>query len=219
MAKEISSKWSKTEALKQDPKMSRHLPEMRRFSNSNVQAMLGRYSSVVAKPVYGTGGRGLIMIRKSGKGYTVHYRSTIRRFSALNGLLNYVNGLRKGKAYLLQRGILLARIDGRPVDYRAKIVAGNGRWHVRALVGRVARRGLFVTNLCKGGDQLNSRTAIRRSLGSRFVRSKRIEMIELTFRGVEVLEKRFPGIGQLGFDYGIDRSGKVWIFEVNTRPQ
>jgi hypothetical protein len=33
------------------------------------------------------------------------------------------------------------------------------------------------------------------------------------------MESQFPGVGQLGFDYGLDYSGKIWILEVNTRPQ
>ena len=41
----------------------------------------------------------------------------------------------------------------------------------------------------------------------------------LTKLSTQMLENRFPGIGQLGFDYGIDQNGKIWIFEVNTRPQ
>lgn len=48
---------------------------------------------------------------------------------------------------------------------------------------------------------------------------KRREIIELTQRCIPVLERRFPGIGQLGFDYGLDQNGRVWILEVNTRPQ
>jgi hypothetical protein len=219
MVKEVASKWSKTEVLKRDPKMAKHLPEMRRFTQVNVREMLQRYNRVVAKPTKGTGGKGLILIIKQGKtSFTVHYQSNVRRFNSQQGMLRFLDSIRKGRPYLLQRAIQLATIQGRPVDYRAKIVAGNGRWHIRALVARVARKGLFVTNLCKGGYMLGSREALRRSLGKSLVRRKRIEMRELTFRGVECLEKQFPGIGQLGFDYGIDRSGKVWIFEVNTRP-
>lgn len=44
-------------------------------------------------------------------------------------------------------------------------------------------------------------------------------MRQLTVLSTGVLEARYPGIGQLGFDYGIDKQGKIWIFEVNTRPQ
>jgi D-alanine-D-alanine ligase-like ATP-grasp enzyme len=60
---------------------------------------------------------------------------------------------------------------------------------------------------------------ISRSLSPSLVASKKQEMRTLTVTATNVLETKFPGIGQLGFDYGIDRNGKIWIFEVNTRPQ
>ena len=60
---------------------------------------------------------------------------------------------------------------------------------------------------------------IRLSLSSRWVRRKKQEMRNLTKASTALLESRFPGIGQLGYDYGIDRNGHIWILEVNTRPQ
>jgi len=44
-------------------------------------------------------------------------------------------------------------------------------------------------------------------------------MRELTKRCTALLERRYPGIGALGYDYGIDGNGQIWILEVNTRPQ
>lgn len=55
------------------------------------------------------------------------------------------------RKYLIQQGISLARISGRPIDYRVKVVKNGEHWEFRSMVGRVARPGLFVTNLCKGG--------------------------------------------------------------------
>ena len=34
-----------------------------------------------------------------------------------------------------------------------------------------------------------------------------------------ILEKNMEGIiGELGFDFGIDKTGKVWLFEANSKP-
>jgi len=43
-------------------------------------------------------------------------------------------------------------------------------------------------------------------------------MRNLTRTATSLLESRFPGLTQLGYDYGIDRNGQIWILEVNTRP-
>src|SRR5690606_33240233 len=108
---------------------------------------------------------------------------------------------------------------GRPIDYRVKYVKENGIWKYRSMVGRLARRGLFVTNLCRGGTQMTAAQGIRRSLSARLVKKKKGEMRHLTKASTALLESRYPGIGQLGYDYGIDRKGHIWMLEVNTRPQ
>ena len=128
--------------------------------------------------------------------------------------------MRNGRRYWIQKGIRLATINDRPIDYRVKHVKQeDGRWVITAIVGRLAKPGLFVTNLCRGGTRLTGSEGIRRSISAAAVSSKKREMRLLTRLSTQMLESRFPGIGQLGFDYGIDKSGKIWIFEVNTRPQ
>lgn len=218
ISRQVASKWVKTSVLRRDPRVARHIPETRIFSPANVAAMLSRYGRVVLKPVIGTGGSGVIMIVRSGSSYTVRHQRRILRYGSFGAMMAAVRKMRRKRRYLVQRGILLATIGGRPIDYRVKVVKHNKTWVTRAMVGRLARHGLFVTNLCRGGTQLSSAVGIRRSLSARAVSRKKAEMRQITRICIELLERQFPGIGQLGFDYGFDRSGKLWIFEVNTRP-
>ncbi|PYI53606.1 hypothetical protein DLM86_17220 [Paenibacillus flagellatus] len=217
--RQIASKWVKTAVLMQDATVAQHIPETRFYSPANLAAMLDRYERVVMKPVVGTGGSGVIMIiRTGGSSYTVRHRRRIRRCRSFRSMLAAVRAIKRRRRYLVQRGISLATIGGRPIDYRVKVVRQNRRWVTRAMVGRLANPGMFVTNLCRGGTMLSSAEGIRRSLSPSLVRSKKSEMRNVTRISTELMERHFPGIGQLGFDYGFDRSGKLWIFEVNTRP-
>jgi glutathione synthase/RimK-type ligase-like ATP-grasp enzyme len=181
--------------------------------------MLARYGMVVVKPVRGAGGIGVIKVEKRGSTYRLTHKSTSRTYSSFSGLQRALNATRKKRAYLIQRGIRLATIGGRPIDYRVKYVKENGRWTYRSMVGRLARPGLFVTNLCRGGTQLTAAQGISRSLSGKLVKAKKREMRHLTNASTMLLESRFPGIGSLGYDYGIDRNGHIWMLEVNTRPQ
>lgn len=217
--RQLASKWLKTNALLSDPYVARHIPPSRLFSPANLRTMLSRYGMVVIKPIRGGGGLGVMKISYAGGRYRSTYMSRTNSFGTFSGLLSHVNRTRKRRAYLIQKGIHLATVSGRPIDYRVKYVKENGIWTFRSMVGRVARRGLFVTNLCRGGLQLTAAQGIRRSLSSRVIASKKSEMRHLTKVATSLLESRFPGIGQLGYDYGIDRNGHIWILEVNTRPQ
>lgn len=219
MSRQLASKWLKTNVMAANPYVARHIPSSRLFSASNLRAMLASYGMVVIKPVRGGGGLGVMKVTKNGGRYSCTYMSRTVTKSSVGGILSVINKRRRRKPYLIQRGIRLATISGRPIDYRVKIVKENGMWNYRAMVGRLARRGLFVTNLCRGGVQMPAAQGIRLSLSSRLVGRKKQEMRNLTKASTALLESRFPGIGQLGYDYGIDRNGHVWILEVNTRPQ
>ncbi|MNF02532.1 Endospore coat-associated protein YheD [compost metagenome] len=76
-----------------------------------------------------------------------------------------------------------------------------------------------MTNLCRGGTLVSAAQGISRSLSPSQITEKKTKMREITVRSTALLESKYPGIAQLGFDYGIDKQGKIWIFEVNTRPQ
>lgn len=216
----LASKWLKTAVLLSDPRIAEHIPQTRRYSASNLRSMLSQYGMVVIKPVVGGGGYGVIKVTKEGGTYSFKAMSRRRTFRSFSRLFSALSRVKSRRRYLIQRGIFLASIGGRPIDYRVKVVKiGRNYWELRSMVGRLARRGLFVTNLCKGGAQLTAGQGIRRSLSDEMVRAKKGEMRYLTVLATAKLERRYPGLGQLGFDYGIDVNGKIWIFEVNTRPQ
>jgi len=218
-SRQLASKWLKTNTLLSNAYIARHIPSSRLYNASNLHRMISKFGMVVVKPVRGAGGIGVIKIEEIGKTYRVTHKSSKRTFSSFESMFRAVNAFRRKRDYLIQKGIHLATIDGRPIDYRVKYVKENGKWTYRSMVGRLARRGLFVTNLCRGGTMMTAAEGIRRSLSSRLVGSKKREMRQLTNASTTLLESRYPGIGQLGYDYGIDRKGHIWILEVNTRPQ
>jgi glutathione synthase/RimK-type ligase-like ATP-grasp enzyme len=216
--RQLASKWAKTEALMSHPGIVPHIPPTRRYSPSQLRMMLDSHGVVVVKPVVGSGGSGVIKVFRDGAGFAYTFRDRTTRFSSFDGLAASLGSRVGRRPYLIQKGIQLATVGGRPIDYRVKYVKGARGWEYRSMVGRIARHGLFVTNLSQGGQMVTASKGIAASLGSSQVKAKKGRMRELTVLSTRVLEQRFPGISHLGFDYGIDRQGKLWIFEVNTRP-
>ncbi|MDQ0877319.1 glutathione synthase/RimK-type ligase-like ATP-grasp enzyme [Paenibacillus sp. V4I3] len=214
----VANKWSKFSVLLGHAGVAKHIPDMRRFSASNLQAMLRQYVFVVAKPIIGTGGSSVVKIQKTGNGYLLHDSGTKRTFRTWNELFSTLNRIRKNRLFMLQQGIDLATIEGRPVDYRVKLKKAGRSWVIRAVVGRLARPGLFVTNLCRGGTLLKGAHALRQTFPASLVKSKIDTMCGVARTCTMLLESRYPGIGMLGYDFGIDKRGNVWIFEVNTKP-
>ncbi|WP_068620105.1 YheC/YheD family protein [Paenibacillus tuaregi] len=217
--RQLANKWLKTEALLSDARIQGHIPQTRMFSAPQLKKMLHRYGMVVIKPVRGGGGYGVIKVTYRRGRYSFTNLAQERSFSSFSAMFGALSRVMVKRPYLIQQGIHLARIAGRPVDYRVKVAKTERGWEYRAMVGRLARPGLFVTNLCKGGTQLSAKEALVRSVPASSVKSQKKRMQSLTQNCISILERRFPGIGELGFDYGIDREGRIWIFEVNTRPQ
>lgn len=216
----VADKWAKLRTLGSHPDIAVHVPAMKRYSDRNLSRMLAEYRFVVIKPLKGSGGSGVVKIEQLPDGrYRYHYnfrKRTVRSFRTLAARLRRIRGRRR---YMVQQGIRLAQIQGRPVDYRVKMIKENGRWRITAVVARVARSGRFTTNLCKGGDMWRGYAALRRTFPKRSARQKKETMRGVARTSTQWLEKRFPGISTLGYDFGVDRSGSVWILEVNTRPQ
>lgn len=129
---------------------------------------------VVVKPVVGAGGHGVIKVTQNEYGYAYTYYSQTKRFASFAALIGALNKQRKGRAYIIQKGIYLATVNGRPIDYRVKYVKTEKGWVYRAIVGRIARKGLFVTNLCRGGTLVTAAQGISSSLSSSAVSEKKI---------------------------------------------
>jgi len=216
--RQIANKWSKFAILLRHRGVARHIPAMKQFSAANLRNMVRRYSFIVAKPFVGTGGNRVVKIQRNQKGYLYHYYGNRTQVRSFNELVRAINRIRNGRKFMLQQGIQLTTIGGRPLDYRVKLVKAGRSWHLRAVVGRLARPGLFVTNLCRGGTLLKGNHALRRTFPARLVKSKRDTMCGVARTCTSLLESHYRGIGALGYDFGIDKSGRVWILEVNTRP-
>ncbi|WP_048602381.1 YheC/YheD family protein [Rubeoparvulum massiliense] len=217
-AKRVANKWIKQEVLRKDPQIAAHIPVTRHLTNDQLDYMLKHYGRIILKPIVGTGGGGIISVTKLSDGLLVQFKQKRRHFSTLQAALSYIRSIQRKRQYMIQRAIMMATIQGRPIDYRVKIQKPKNEWIITGMVGRLARPGLFVTNLCKGGTRLTLKQGITRSLPHVNYALKRKEMRQLTRRSTQLLERHFPGIRQLGFDYGLDSAGYIWIFEVNTKP-
>ncbi len=215
----VTDKWAKTIALLSHPKVGSHIPLTKPFGADQLRSMLDTYWMVIIKPVNGSGGVGVMKISRTPTGYAFSYLTGTRYYTDFGSLLAAINKQRKGKPYLVQRGIFLAEVRGKPVDYRVKYVKTGSKWRIKAFVGKIARPGLFVTNIRQGGTLITAAKGIAASFSDNLVEVKKSKMRELTILSTEIIENRFPGVSRLGYDYGIDKQGKIWIFEVNTRPQ
>ncbi len=215
------SKLTKYHVLRASSAIAGALPHTRPFSKRALYDYLHRYRKVIAKPASGSGGAGVILISSRGKSsYRVQRGANRRNVSGKSSAYRYLRSKIKTR-YLVQKGISLARVNGRPFDVRVMVQRHPGsHWVVTGMLAKVAGRGYIITNVKRsGGRVLPLRTAIARSS----IRSASTDAILTRLRRIALLAARrlatyYTKQLVFGLDMGIDVNGKVWIIEANLRP-
>lgn len=185
--------------------------------------MLRRHRVVFLKPDKGGGGSGIIRVEQTEAGrYEVRYMTKRQTVCGKDTLVSVLKRLfRPGKRYLIQQGIHLARISGRPFDVRVIVQKPSQRWIVMGAVAKVAAKEKIVTNRNSGGIALRVPDVLSDGLGwpDDSIRQTTARLHAVALQTAAVLSERFTGLRVLGLDVGIDERGHLWIIEVNTRPQ
>jgi hypothetical protein len=216
------TKYTKYAVLFREPSLRPALPETLPLTKANMSRLLAKYSKVVAKPSGGSGGAGVMMVSSLGNNrYSVHYGRGSFRFAGLDKAFAYVRNQVK-TSYIVQRGISLARVNGRPFDIRVMVQRSRGGpWVVTGLLAKVAGPGYFVTNILRSkGKVLPLSPAIRLSNAGHLSSAAIIGRIRsVALRAARRLATYYTSQRVFGFDMGIDSNGKVWIIEANLTPQ
>jgi glutathione synthase/RimK-type ligase-like ATP-grasp enzyme len=179
--------------------------------------MLKRHRCVYLKPVYGSGGVGIVRISRHGETYFVRYsgRRTSKAVSA-GGLAGALSGI--GRHYLVQQGLDLAYLRGSTYDVRSIVQKnGDGEWQVTGKAARIGKKYAITSNLHTGGYARTVPAVLQACFPDRALEIEQ-EIDQLALRVAEVMDQKAGPLCDLGLDMGIDRQGKVWLIEVNSKP-
>ncbi|RRJ64683.1 YheC/YheD family protein [Paenibacillus oralis] len=213
--------------LERDPTVSRYVPEsIMSPTPEQIKDMLDRHSLVYYKPNSGSLGNGIYRLSYIPKsGYYARYRknghNALLRFNSFASLMRTLQARhgRSLRGYVAQQGIRLIEIDGCPIDFRFHMHKnGRNQWVVVGIGAKKAGKGSVTTHLKNGGSLLTPDQALNRAFGSRadeVLRHAKNAAITLA----EAIESHHQHlIGEIGFDIGIDRDERVWMFEANAKP-
>ncbi|MDT9719087.1 YheC/YheD family protein [Paenibacillus sp. ClWae2A] len=225
----LRNKWTIHQTLLQKANFREHLPETALFQDmSDVNRMLKVSSLVYLKPINGTGGRGILRIERSNNEANtvlVQGRDQKRRIitprkvhlSRLGSLLQHWNMKDK---YLVQKGIQLQLPNGRVHDYRMLVQKnGEGQWELTGCAGRMGAEKSVTSNLHGGGQAIAMDRLMKQWIEDDDLREE-INMTAEKF-GIDVasfLEDTYGDLCELALDLAIDRSGRIYLLEVNPKP-
>ncbi len=208
--------------LRKDPATAHFVPQTTAFSRNQLKKMASRYEDLYIKPNIGSLGIGIHKLRRKRGGYeltSVISRKQISRvFGNLDQVYEHIRRTRKSGKLIIQRGIRLDQVDGKPYDTRAMVQRKpKGPWTCTALIVKVALPHRIVTNAHQGAKlHLLSRLWKMKGMGAApaLAYKKFIEESALTIS--RSLSRRYGGMREMGIDFAIDRSKRLWVLEVNT---
>lgn len=226
LGRALSGKWEVQRSLSSDPLLKPFLPATEKLrSIRQLEDWLNDRGEAFLKPDAGTQGKGVLHVYRSEEGlYRMNGRDhdnlvVNERFDSLTALLDNVNRRTKGRQYLLQQYLTLASQSGEAFDIRSLVQKdGTGRWQLTGMAVRRGQPGSVTSNIHGGGVAEEPLPFLQAEFGYRTAQSLALKLNDLSLRIPQTLEGHYGRLAELGIDLGIDRSGNVWIIEVNSKP-
>lgn len=217
----ISDKWKKTNWLLEQADLRKHVPHTETFNRKNLFSMLSKYSTVYFKPTHGSGGAGIIRINKKNSGYQTQFKKEKSFFATADELYHMLSRFSNKRPYLLQKGIQLAKTNGKLFDIRVMVQkTKKGEWISTAVFAKIGSPGKIATNYNQGGSLgLFQPTLTGAGFHSASIQNTEEALKQLGVSVAKNFDRHLKGFQELGLDVAVDNKEKLWILEVNTRPQ
>ncbi|TKD68669.1 YheC/YheD family protein [Pseudalkalibacillus hwajinpoensis] len=220
----LPGKWIIYKYLKSDPLLRRHLPKTLKLQRHTSARILTdwfkNHNTLILKPIIGSQGNGLIHITKTSHKISIQINHkgnvTHHTYDTTSSFLNFVTRMLYKRNYMAQQMLKLLDERQRPFDRRVVLKKrANCMWCELGRAMRVGKEQSFVSNLHSGGSiEQDDQVAIP----SEVLLAADEKITQLASHIATLLEKKFPPLFELGLDFGIDQSGKVWLLEANSKP-
>lgn len=206
--------------LAKDPILRQHLPETMKANEKNIKLMMKKHDELILKPNSGTLGLGIVKLTKRNDGgweLTHREKDSLISECYSETFPSFLKELLSRKNVIVQQRIPLAKSSGGVFDLRVSVQKNRrGVWQVSGIVGKVAKKGWYMTNVARGGTCRTFRELMK-DLPHLSLESVYKNMEEKAIRAAGLLEKNLPRLADLGFDMGITKEGFPMFIECNCR--
>lgn len=228
LSSSLPGKWKVYLTLRHDARLSGHLPLTVQFRKDRLWNLLSKHQSVFLKPQSGSHGKRTIYLQKfedvSEAPFFLRGRDHSNQpfsltYSSFDEAYDWIATFIRGRPYIIQPFLELYSSAGRPFDVRTLVQKdGTGQWTLTGAAVREGEPGSLISNLHGGGTAREAASYLQNQFGAQKAYSILENIKQLSMFIPPVLESRHGRLGELGIDFGIDRSGQLWILEVNSKP-
>lgn len=213
------AKWKMHRFYSKHREISRYLPPTTLLTERSLVNYVRQYGSVYIKANTIHTGRGIVKAWRVRDGYDfIRVRGKVQHAPSASHLVDKVKEIDHKELFIVQKGIDLATIDGRPYDIRVMMMRDGARqWQFAGMLAKVHGPGSIVSNVRRGGGYvLSVENALTKSnFNHAQVRRVKHELIQLS-RKIITYSEKYPFYSfQSGIDLAVDKAGRLWIVEVN----
>jgi glutathione synthase/RimK-type ligase-like ATP-grasp enzyme len=221
----LPGKWKVFNMLKDIEEIKPYIPETIHYApNLNWGPKLIENKSLFFKPASGSHGKGVIKVTLIEKQIHVQGRDSKnllfeQYFSSFKIAKEWMKGRIGKRSYVIQPYLELNSKDESPFDIRILVQKNQqGVWQETGRAIRVGKKATLTSNLNGGGTALKAKPFLEQNYSP-----DQLEMINEQIQTIvdilpQKLEQKHGSLLELGIDIGVDRSGNVWILEVNSKP-
>ncbi|MBO8162427.1 MAG: YheC/YheD family protein [Brevibacillus sp.] len=217
-------KWQLYRRLNKHPEITPYLPEtLCCTSMDDITYLLNKHHFIYVKSYYGSRGREVMSVKKTRERYVIRfYRNGLRRVhvKSIPQLEEHIRRFMGDKRFIIQQGIDLLTYQGRKIDLRVLICKnGSGEWEVIYNQVNVAKPGATITTI-EGSvkDYKDVYQSFKRS-GSKLDLPTDEMIRQQTVKIASYIEHEFGLHGEIGMDMAVDKNGKLWFIEANSKPE
>ena len=221
-------KWEVYEILRRSKEVSEHIPATERCESlEGLLEFVRAHRHVYLKMAGGSLGRGTARVDLATSG-RFRWRATrpgghmvTMSLKGERALDRQLQRLRRRGPYLMQEAVPVLRSKGRPFDVRALVQKEpDGRWRITGTAARVAGRGQITTHRPRGGSRAKLVPLVRSIFKSPKAAGRVIkELNRVILNTAEAFDRETGwGHGEVSMDVAIDREGRPWVLEINSKP-
>ncbi|RFU60468.1 YheC/YheD family endospore coat-associated protein [Peribacillus glennii] len=219
-------KWEIVQQLKNMQNETVFFPYTRLYKGpDSLYEMAGRYPELYVKPTGGSLGKGIMRIKRYGNSYICQFQKNgetiTKKYESIIQLGRMLHARIGSRTYVIQQGIELIKHNGSIIDFRALVQKNMyGKWTITSIVGRRGPEQSIVSNVSTGGTILGLRAALESSDAPWLPVDRIVSVMKnKALKFAELFENGAAGnYAELGIDFAVDRTGRVWVLEINSKP-
>lgn len=177
---------------------------------------------VVFKALGSNRGENIYFVNKKGSRYVL-LDQIKERIMNNNDLQHFIENiiLKEKNSYIIQKYIHTRTKSDEPYHFRAHVQKdGEGKWTLTHIYPRIGNKKSNLSNISTEGRVEDFPSFLRNELGEKQGVTYEKKILQLSIDVAIHLDKLYNfAISELGLDFAIDDTGRIWMHEANNGPQ